>query len=55
MDGVKVIVYVRADDARFLRGISHDPAEWVRGLVRWGIDRERTREKEAHERLRPSG
>jgi hypothetical protein len=34
----KIVVYVRAEDERRLEARGNDPAEWVRDLVRKGIE-----------------
>lgn len=39
MDGRKIVVYVRAEDARLLQAQGKEPAEFVRGLVRRALDR----------------
>jgi hypothetical protein len=39
MDGMKVIVYVRAEDVRALRAQEKDPAEFVRAIIRRALDR----------------
>jgi hypothetical protein len=40
-DHMNVIVYLRAKEVRALRAAGHDdPAAWVRGLVKWGLERQ---------------
>ena len=34
---MKVVVYVRAEDAKALQNAGEDPASWVRELVKWGL------------------
>ncbi|GIV03680.1 MAG: hypothetical protein KatS3mg015_2510 [Fimbriimonadales bacterium] len=38
-DYLNIMVYLRAGDARMLRAAGHDPAAYVRALVREELDR----------------
>ncbi|GIV03632.1 MAG: hypothetical protein KatS3mg015_2462 [Fimbriimonadales bacterium] len=38
-DYLNIIVYLRAGDARMIRAAGHDPAAYVRALVREELDR----------------
>lgn len=38
-DGIRVVLYIRAEDARMLKTASHDPAIFVREIVRRALDR----------------
>jgi len=42
-DHLKVQVYVPAETARSLREDGHDPAEWVRGLVKRAFEKRKER------------
>ena len=45
----KIVVYVRADDARSIEAIEQKPvADWVRELVQYGVDK--WREQQAAEK-----
>ena len=49
----KVVVYVRAEDARRLREKGAEPSAWVRELVRRALERRRVEELTSiSERLR---
>jgi hypothetical protein len=37
---MKVVVYLRAADVRALRAAGKEPAVWVRGLVRYAVEKE---------------
>jgi len=47
-NAIRVVVYVRADDAKFLKEklIHTDPPSWVRGVVQANIDRLKEKEHE---------
>jgi len=51
MDAQRVIVYVRADDARMLRDDEKDVALFVRAIVRRALDRMREQKEETNERV----
>jgi hypothetical protein len=46
---VKVVVYVREADVRMLQRENTDPAEWVRSLVRYALDKRASKHKETHD------
>jgi len=49
----KVVVYVRAEDARRLKEAGNDPEAWIRALVRRALERRRVEELASlSERLR---
>jgi tRNA threonylcarbamoyladenosine modification (KEOPS) complex Pcc1 subunit len=40
-DHTRVVVYVKAEDARSLRAEGKEPSEWVRTLVKRAFDKRR--------------
>lgn len=45
-DHTKVVVYVPARDSRELRKDGYDPADWVRKVVKYALERQREARRE---------